>query len=219
MPDGTEPLAKATLTFYLKDLVAFYWGRFHKNAQGRHHWYEFENYKSLRSQSHGTGTNELTCFVFRRLSTNCTKTMQRVTGELLISVINVPKNHYYFALVFRRMPYPNHMRIHLLHIPGFCQWQHSCVLLSIITYCLRQFNSKHILMTYHDVVIKWKHFPRYWPFVRGIQLSLVNFPHKGQWRGDLIFSLMCAWKNVWVNSHEACDLRRYCAHYDVPVMN
>ena len=21
----------------------------------------------------------------------------------------------------------------------------------------------------HDDVIKWKHFPRYWPFVRGIQ--------------------------------------------------
>ena len=32
-------------------------------------------------------------------------------------------------------------------------------------------------------VIKWKHFPRYWPFVRGIQRSPVNSPHKGQWRG------------------------------------
>ena len=32
----------------------------------------------------------------------------------------------------------------------------------------------------HDDVIKWKHFPRYWPFVRGIHRSPVNFPHKGQ---------------------------------------
>ena len=24
------------------------------------------------------------------------------------------------------------------------------------------------IMGYHDDVIKWKHFPRYWPFVRGI---------------------------------------------------
>ena len=32
---------------------------------------------------------------------------------------------------------------------------------------------------YHDDVIKWKHFPRYWPFVRGIHRSPVNFPHKG----------------------------------------
>ena len=41
-------------------------------------------------------------------------------------------------------------------------------------------------------VIKWKHFPRYWPFVRGIHRSLVNSPHKGQRRGALIFSLICA---------------------------
>ena len=33
---------------------------------------------------------------------------------------------------------------------------------------------------YHDDVIKWKHFPRYWPFVRGIHRSPVNSPHKGQ---------------------------------------
>ena len=25
-------------------------------------------------------------------------------------------------------------------------------------------------------VIKWKHFPRYWPFLRGIHRSVVNFP-------------------------------------------
>ena len=35
----------------------------------------------------------------------------------------------------------------------------------------------------HDDVIKWKHFPRHWPFVRGIHRSPVNSPPKGQWRG------------------------------------
>ena len=70
----------------------------------------------------------------------------------------------------------------------------------------------------HDDVIKWKHFPRYWPFVRGIHRSPVNSLHKGQWRGALIFSLMCVWINVWVNNCEASDVRRYCAHYDVTVM-
>ena len=29
----------------------------------------------------------------------------------------------------------------------------------------------------HDDVIKWKHFPRYWPFVRGIPQSPVNSTH------------------------------------------
>ena len=70
----------------------------------------------------------------------------------------------------------------------------------------------------HDDVIKWKHFPRYWPFVRGIHRSSVNSPHQGQWRGALMFSLIYAWINGWVNNREAGDLRRYRAHYDVIVM-
>ena len=67
----------------------------------------------------------------------------------------------------------------------------------------------------NDDVIKWKYFPRYWPFVRGIHRSPVNSPHKGQWRGTLMFSLICAWIDSLVNSREAGDLRRYCVHYDV----
>ena len=43
-------------------------------------------------------------------------------------------------------------------------------------------------LTFHDDVIKWKQFPRYWPFVRGIHRSLVNIPRKGQWCGVLMFS-------------------------------
>ena len=65
---------------------------------------------------------------------------------------------------------------------------------------------------------KWKHFPRYWSFVWGIHWSPVNSPHKGQWRGTLMFSLICVWSNDWVNNREAADLRRYHAHYDVIVM-
>ena len=70
----------------------------------------------------------------------------------------------------------------------------------------------------HDDVIKWKHFPRYWPFVRGIHRSPVNYPHKGQWRGALMLSLICVWINGWVNTREAGDLRRHRAHYGVTVM-
>ena len=72
--------------------------------------------------------------------------------------------------------------------------------------------------TQHDDVIKWKHYPRYWPFVRGIHRSSVNSPHKGQWLGALMFSVICAWINGWENNHEAGDLRRHRAHYDVTVM-
>ena len=72
-----------------------------------------------------------------------------------------------------------------------------------------EFTSQHKA---HDDLIKWKHFPCYWPFVRGIS------PHKGRWRGALIFSLMCAWINGWVSNREASDLRRHRAHYNVTVM-
>ena len=70
----------------------------------------------------------------------------------------------------------------------------------------------------HDDVIKWKHFPHNWPFVRGIHRSPVNSLHKGQWRGALMFSLICGSINDWVNNREAGDFRRYRAHYDVIVM-
>ena len=66
--------------------------------------------------------------------------------------------------------------------------------------------------------IKWKHFPRYRPFVWRIHRSPVNSQHKGQLRGALMLSLNCAWINDWVNNREAGDLRRHCTHYDVTVM-
>ena len=71
---------------------------------------------------------------------------------------------------------------------------------------------------FHDDVIKWKHFPRYWSFVRRINGSPVTSPHKGQWRGALMFSLIGAWINGCVNNGEAGDLRRHCDHYDVTLM-
>ena len=70
----------------------------------------------------------------------------------------------------------------------------------------------------HNDVTKWKHFPRYWSFVRGIQRSPVNSLHKDQWRGALVFYLICAWTNGWANNRDAGNLRRHRAHYDVIVM-
>ena len=71
----------------------------------------------------------------------------------------------------------------------------------------------------HDDGIKWKHFPRYWQFVRWIHRSPVNSPHKGQWRWDLMFSLICAWINSWINNREAGVFRCHHAHYDVAIMD
>ena len=86
--------------------------------------------------------------------------------------------------------------------------------------CKRDALSTNADISYpHDDVNKWKHFLRYWPFVRGIHRSPMNSPHKGQWRGALMFSLIWVWLNGWVNNREASDLRHYRAHYDVTVMS
>ena len=74
------------------------------------------------------------------------------------------------------------------------------------------------MMFCHDDVIKWKHIPHYWPFVWGIHWLPVNSPHQGQWRGALMFSLIGAWINGWVNNHGAGNLRCRSANYDVIVM-
>ena len=46
-----------------------------------------------------------------------------------------------------------------------------------------------------------------------------EFPaHTGQWCRTLMFSLICAWINSWVNNREAGDLRCHHGLYDVTVM-
>ena len=84
-------------------------------------------------------------------------------------------------------------------------------------YTFKQFSTR-MVNKFHDGVIKWKHFPHHWLFVRGIHQSPVNSPHKGQWRGTLMFSLISVWTIGWVNNRDAGDLRRHPAHYDVTVM-
>ena len=68
----------------------------------------------------------------------------------------------------------------------------------------------------------WRHqmktFSALLALCAGNSLVPVNSPYKGQWRGALMFSLICARINDWVNNREAGDLRRHHGHYDVNVM-
>ena len=70
----------------------------------------------------------------------------------------------------------------------------------------------------HDDVIKWKAFSALLALGTGNSPVTGEFPAQGQWRGALMFSLICAWINDWVKNREAGDLRRHRAHYDVTVM-
>ena len=70
----------------------------------------------------------------------------------------------------------------------------------------------------HDDVIKRKIFRVTGPLWGETTGHRWLFPQKGQWRGALIFSLICAWTNGWANNRDAGNLRLHCAHYDVTVM-
>ena len=75
----------------------------------------------------------------------------------------------------------------------------------------------------------WTYLSRYEPdapcwrrqmetFSSLLALCAVNSPHKCQWRGVLMFSLICAWTNGCANNRDAGDLRKPRAHYDATVM-
>ena len=87
-----------------------------------------------------------------------------------------------------------------------------------------QENCRGRIFAAHDDVIKWKHFPRYsGPVVLALcawnSPVTVNSPNKGKWWEALMFSLIYAWINVWVNNRAAGDLRCHRAHYDVTVID
>ena len=130
----------------------------------------------------------------------------------------------------RRMCPKHYMQIALSVPFTFLHYYNSCLICReldltvwILTYrdrSIKRFSSQ--LCTYehaiYDDVIKWKHFPSYWSFVWGIHRWSVNYPHKGQWRGALMFSLIYAWTNGWANNRYAGGLRHHHVHYDVIVM-
>ena len=82
-------------------------------------------------------------------------------------------------------------------------------------------DNKYIYIEVNDITVDWwvnwlrpwwRHqmetFSALLAICGGTHRSTVNSTHKGQWRGALMFSLICVWINRWVNNREAGDLRR-----------
>ena len=90
---------------------------------------------------------------------------------------------------------------------------------TIVVMCFTDVIDASILIiskaAFYDDVIKWKHFPFCWPFVRSPANSP---PHKAS-DAELWCSLWFApWINGWVNTRGDGGLRRHRAHYDAIVM-
>ena len=102
---------------------------------------------------------------------------------------------WYYDSILHNPSYPAILASYNLPLPDN-EKRFSCELFLIIQFVLvlqrcRYFDILHFRTWYEDA-IKWKHFPHYWPFVRGFHRSPVNSPHKGQRRGALMFSFICA---------------------------
>ena len=71
--------------------------------------------------------------------------------------------------------------------------------------CAQAFVAVCFVVLIHDDIIKWKYFPRYWPFC-GEFTGDRWVPRTKVSDGALMFSLICTWINGWVNNRTHCDV-------------
>ena len=103
------------------------------------------------------------------------------------------------------------------------------IAIMLLTHCVRSVYSisqtpiseKHCRNNRLYVVQKWNPYVDY-SFLPSFIFELphrspVNAHHKGQWRGALMTSLICAWIKAWINNRDAGDLRGHRTDYDVTV--
>ena len=87
--------------------------------------------------------------------------------------------------------------------------------------CSQSFYFAHMTEMW-QVISKWLHqmerFSALLALCAGNSPIPVNSPHKGQWRGALMFSLICVWINDWVNNREAGVLRQVMRSFDISLL-
>ena len=145
------------------------------------------------------------------------------TGSLGIHFIEI-------CIKIQKIPFK---KIHLKM--SSAKWQPFCLVLNfclnLIAFCSRRskgLSGSHFTREVHSsgtlcAFQWWRHqmetFSALLALCAGKSPVPVNSPHKGQWHRALMFSLICAWINGWVNNREAGDLRGHRAHYDVIVIH
>ena len=95
-----------------------------------------------------------------------------LTWERTSELKRVAQYQFCFIVTKPRLPTPTNspqrprQQPHPIHLPDF---------LNNSTYLsISYLNDANRIPFTHDAVIKWKHFPRYWPFVRGTHRSPVD---------------------------------------------
>ena len=128
--------------------------------------------------------------------------------------------------MWRRLSFSHRLRLDQAEIAY--RNSHSLSLKNVLyTFSIRQYVKIETNTIFHHIALIfkfswWRHqmetFSALLALCAGNSPVPVISPHKGQWRGALMFSLIYAWINDWVNNREAGDLRRQRGHCDVIVM-
>ena len=126
---------------------------------------------------------------------------------------------HFWVVHFRKIPHPG-MHNSISNFLPESGWRPLCHLvltpeMIIVSTDWIVFRSGFIIAWWFDIIPWWRHQMETFSAVLAI---CAGNSHKGQWRGALMFSLICVWIDGWVNNREAGDLRRHRAHYDVIVM-
>ena len=122
-------------------------------------------------------------------------------------------------------PNPGYDRLYVI-VPSTCRSNRFLLRLGLVSVKHNEENGNtcdqsHISIYAIEHITRWRHQMETFSTLLAICAgnSPVNSPHKAQWRGALMFSLICVWINGWANIREVGDLRRYRAQYDVIVVN
>ena len=156
--------------------------------------------------------------------------METCSALLALNVGNSPPTGEFPSLMTRSFdvffdlrlnkPLSKQSRRRWFQTPSRSIWRHCNVWSRITLYCNAWWR---LVLRHVSVQSWWRHqmetFSSLLALCAGNSPVPVNSPHKGQWRGALMFSLICARINDWVNNREAGSLRRHLGHYDVNVMN
>ena len=96
---------------------------------------------------------------------------------------------------------PQCVQLKVINKPAFVVWKYQ------ILGCNETENE--FILVQHAAVAWWRHqmetFSALLALCAGNSPVQVTSPHKGQWRGALMFSLVYAWINDWINNREAGD--------------
>ena len=101
----------------------------------------------------------------------CQSLLSITTYRHITSYQTIPSLSLWYSILFTLPHAPGHIYLYIY----IYTYVYKCIMYIFMVGFRTFHHSRSIPIhnTFHDDVIKWKHFPRYWPYVRGIHRSPV----------------------------------------------